>query len=69
MHSCFIYIPYLRFCGFTEETISKIKNFSSGISSYSITKNAYLPKINMQPLRVDNSLEEYFSKINIKDER
>ena len=69
LHSSFAYIPYLRLCGISEDIISKLQNISSGISTYSIPKETYFPKVNMQPLQVGNSLESYFSKLDTSDER
>lgn len=68
-HSNFAYIPYLRLCGISENIISKLQNISTGVSTYSIPKETYFPKVNMQPLQVGNSLESYFSKLDTSDER
>lgn len=68
-HSNFAYIPYLRSCGISENIISKLQNISTGISTYSISKETYFPQVNMQPLQVGNSLESYFSKLDTSNER
>ena len=47
-------------CGISENIISKLQNISTGISTYSISKETYFPQVNMQPLQVGNSLESYF---------
>ena len=68
-HSNFAYIPYLRSCGISENIISKLQNISTGISTYSMSKETYFPQVNMQPLQVGNSLESYFSKLDTSNER
>lgn len=69
LHSSFAYIPYLRSCGISEDIISKLQKISTGISTYCIPKETYFPQVNMQPLQVGNSLESYFSKLDISNER
>lgn len=69
LHSSFAYIPYLRSCGISEDIISKLQNISTGISTYSMPKERYFPKVNMQPLQVGNSLEAYFSKLDTSNEK
>ena len=64
LHSSFAYIPYLRFCGISEDIISKLQNISTGISTYSIPKETYFPQVSMQPLQVENNLETYFSRFD-----
>ena len=63
----FAYIPYLRFYNIPEDIILNLSSYSLDASA--IDNNYHIPKYNMQPLRVGHSCEQYFSHLDLDEQR
>lgn len=67
LESCFTYIPYLKFHNIPEDIIMDLYNYK--LESTLFNENSYSRQYNMQPLRVEHSCEQYFSRLNFDDPR
>lgn len=61
LQSSFIYIPYLRFNGVSEDVIKKIENLYKNPSYQK--SSLQKPKVDMQPLQVGHKIEDVFLEI------
>lgn len=68
-YSCFTYIPLLKYYGISDEIIRKLGNMSIEASNYSLIKDEYCPKYNMQPLKIGNNYKQYLSQLNLDEQR
>lgn len=67
LQSCFTYIPYLKFHNIPDDIIMELSNYK--LEPALFNENNYSPQYNMQPLRVGHSYEQYFSHLNVDDQR
>ena len=62
IHYSYVYIPYLRFNGVSEDLIQRLQLFY-GENSCNIEKEKAHPDVNMQPLQVGHNIEDCFLEL------
>ena len=64
LQNIYTYIPYLRYCGLSEDKIDFIRsNFSKMGQQFNPPTHAYT--VNMQPLKVGNSFKKVFDELEL----
>ena len=58
IHSSYVYIPNLRFNGVSESRINELKQFYT--FNTNLYKKGFSKDVNMQPLQIGHSIEDYF---------